>query len=213
MKLRKSEVITMGITLFSFAAACYFYPQMPERMASHWNIHGEPDGYLAKFWGLFLMPLVLLGVGLLFLAIPRVDPLKVNIEKFRRYYDGFVILFLIFLLSIYFQANLWNLGIRVSPNGVIPIGLGLLFIYTGVLLKNAKRNWFIGIRTPWTLSSDRVWERTHRIGGKLFKIAGVIALLGVFFQSYLLFFILVPVILSAIYTVVYSYLEYQKEGK
>lgn len=90
---------------------------------------------------------------------------------------------------------------------------GMLFYCCGILTENAKRNWFIGIRTPWTLSNEKVWEKTHKIGGKLFKIAGVIALLGIAFQSYALFFILVPVILVATYTTVYSYIEYQKEIK
>lgn len=117
------------------------------------------------------------------------------------------------MLSIHFQVILWNLGIKISPNVIVPIGIGILFFYIGILCENAKRNWFIGIRTPWTLSSERVWERTHKIGGKLFKIAGVIAFVGVFFQSYALFFILVPVISVAAYTIIYSYVEYQKEGK
>jgi uncharacterized membrane protein len=88
-----------------------------------------------------------------------------------------------------------------------------LFYYSGVLIENAKRNWFIGIRTPWTLSSDRVWDKTHKIGGKLFKIAGIVALAAVFFETAAIFFIIVPVIIVSIYTVVYSYLEYQKESQ
>jgi len=84
------------------------------------------------------------------------------------------------------------MGAGISPNAILPIGFGLLFFYTGILCGNAKRNWFIGIRTPWTLSSEIVWERTHRIGGKLFKAAGVTAFFGVFFQDHALFFILVP---------------------
>jgi uncharacterized membrane protein len=159
------------------------------------------------------MPIILVGLGLLFIAIPRIDPLKANIEKFRKYYDGFIILLFIFMLSVYSQVILWNLGIKISPNAILPIGLGLLFFYCGILCENAKQNWFIGIRTPWTLSSERVWEKTHKIGGKLFKIAGVIAFVGAFFQSYALFFILVPVISVAAYTIIYSYFEYQKEVK
>ena len=95
----------------------------------------------------------------------------------------------------------------------MPIALGLLFFYAGILCENAKRNWFVGIRTPWTLSNDRVWDRTHQIGGKLFKLAGVITFLGVFFQNYAVFFILAPVLVVTVYTVVYSYVEYQKETK
>ncbi len=213
--MRKSEIIVLGITLFSFIVGIYFYfyPQIPEKMASHWNAQGQVDGYMSKFWGLFLLPLILAGLALLFVAIPRMDPLKANIEEFRKYYDGFIILFLIFMLSIYFQVILWNVGIKISPNIILPIELGLLFFYIGTLCENAKRNWFIGIRTPWTLSNERVWEKTHKIGGKLFKIAGIVAFVGIFFQSYALFFILVPVILVAIYTIVYSYFEYQKETK
>ena len=209
--MRKSEIIVLGIILLSFIVGIYLYPQMPEHMASHWNAQGQVDGYMSKFWGLFLMPFILVGLALLFVAIPRIDPLKANIEKFRKYYDGFIILFFIFMLSIHFQVILWNLGIRISPNVIAPIGIGILFFYIGILCENAKRNWFIGIRTPWTLSSERVWEKTHKIGGKLFKIAGVIAFVGVFFQSYALFFILVPVISVAAYTIIYSYFEYQKE--
>lgn len=211
--MRKSTIAVLGMILFSFVIGIYFYPQMPEKMASHWNARGQVDGYMSKFWGLFLMPFVLIGLALLFTTIPRIDPLKANIKKFRKYYDEFIILFFIFMLSIHFQAILWNIGIKISPNVTAPIGFGILFFFIGILCENAKRNWFIGIKNPWTLSSERVWEKTHKIGGKLFKIAGVIAFVGVFFQSYALFFIFVPVISVAAYTIIYSYVEYQTEGK
>ena len=213
MNMRKSEIIVLGIILLSFIIGIYLYPQMPEKMASHWNTQGQIDGYMSKFWGLFLMPFVLVGLALLFTAIPRIDPLKANIEKFRKYYDGFIILFFIFMLSIHFQVILWNIGIKISSNVILPIGIGILFFYVGILCENIKRNWFIGIRTPWTLSNDVVWDKTHKIGGKLFKIAGVVVLFGIFFQKYTLFFILAPVILVAAYTIIYSYVEYQKEKK
>jgi len=211
--MRKSWIIVLAIILLSFVLSIYFYPKMPEKMASHWNAQGEVDGHLPKCWGLFLIPLILTGLTMLFIAIPRIDPLKANIEKFRRYYDGFIILLFLFLLSVHFQVILWNIGIKINPNAMFPIGLGFLFFYTGILLENAKRNWFIGIRTPWTLSNEKVWDKTHEIGGKLFKIAGIAVFVGVFFQSYVLFFVLVPAILAAIYTIVYSYFEYQKEMK
>lgn len=211
MSMRKSEIIALGLIILSFIVSLYFYPQMSEKMASHWNAQGQVNGYMSKFWGLFLIPFILVGFGLLFIAIPKIDPLKANIEEFRKYYEGFIVLFLIFMLSIHFQIILWNIGIKISPNIVLPIGIGLLFFNIGILCENAKRNWFIGIRTPWTLSSDVVWDKTHKIGGKLFMIAGIVALFGIFSPSYAFFFILVPLILVAVYTIVYSYLEYQKE--
>jgi len=182
-------------------------------MASHWNIHGEVDGYISKFWGVFLLPFIFTALALLFVAIPRIDPLKANIEKFRKYYDGFIILFSIFWFSIYIQSILWNIGIQISPTIVFPVGFSFLFFYIGILCENVKRNWFIGIRTPWTLSNEKVWEKTHRNGAKMFKIAGLVALLGVLFQDYAFLLILIPVILIVAYTFTYSYFEYQKELK
>jgi uncharacterized membrane protein len=211
--VRKGEIIIVGIALLSFAIGVYYYPRMPEQMASHWNAKGQVDDYLPRSWGVFLIPAVLVGLALLFLAIPRVDPLRENIEKFRKYYDGFVILFMLFMIFVYFQTILWSIGIKISPNAYIPIAAGLLFVGSGILIEKTRRNWFIGIRTPWTLSSDEVWDKTHRMGGKLFKIAGVIAMVGIFFQSYAVFFVLIPALLVAAYTVVYSYLEYRKEMK
>jgi len=211
MNMRKSEIVAMGIILFSFIVGIYLYPQMPERMASHWNAKGEVDGYMPKFWGLFLMPIVSMLIFLLFIVIPKIDPLKQNIEKFRKYYDGFVVLMIAYLFYIYLLTLLWNAGIRFSIVQLLVPAMGILFYYIGILVENAKRNWFIGIRTPWTLSSEKVWEKTHKIGGKLFKIAGIIAFIGIFFESYALFFIFIPVILVATYTIIYSYFEYQKE--
>jgi uncharacterized membrane protein len=89
----------------------------------------------------------------------------------------------------------------------------VLFYYSGVVISHAKMNWFVGIRTPWTLSSEKVWNQTHALGGKLFKITGIIALLGIIFINYALFFILVPLIVVGIYTVVYSYFAYREETK
>jgi uncharacterized membrane protein len=213
MNLKKSGLILIGIIMLSLIFSIYFYPQMPERIVAHWNIKGEADGYMTKFWGLFIMPFILVGLILLFIILPKIDPLKENYKKFNKYYDGFVILLSLFLFLIHLQIILWNIGIKISPNITIPVGLGLLYFYIGILFENTRQNWFIGIRTPWTLSSENVWEKTHKIGSKLFKAAGVIAILGIFFSRYALFFVIVPVLLLAVYTVVYSYIAFKKEIK
>jgi uncharacterized membrane protein len=209
--MRKSEIIIFGIIILSFAIGIYYYPQMPEKLASHWNAQGRVDGYMSKFWGLFLMPIISVGIFVLFILIPRIDPLKSNIAQFRKYYDTFIILIMVFLLYLYLLTIFWNSGNTFNMITFLSPALAILFYYSGILIENAKMNWFIGIRTPWTLSSDKVWDKTHKIGGKLFKIAGVINLLAIFYQNYTIFFIVVPVIIVSIYTVVYSYFEYQKE--
>jgi uncharacterized membrane protein len=211
--MRKSEIIALGIIVLSFALAIYFYPQMPERVASHWNAQGQVDDYMSRFWGLFLMPMISTILLLFFILIPKIDPLKENIEKFRDYYDGFIVLMLAFLFYIFLLALLWNIGWRFNMTQAIAPSFGVLFYYLGVLLENARRNWFIGIRTPWTLSSEVVWDRTHIVGGRLFKAAGVIALIGFLLPGFAIYLVVVPVVLAAVYTIVYSYFEYQKEIK
>lgn len=211
--MRKAIFATTGLVLLSFILSIYFYPQVPEQMATHWNSQGEVDGYMSKLWGLFFIPLLITGLVIMFQVIPRIDPRKENIAKFRKYYDGFIVILVLFMVAVHLQVLLWNTGIRISPNAVLPLGIGLLFYYMGILTENAERNWFIGIRTPWTLSSERVWKRTNRLGGKLFRIAGIAAAFGAFFPEFAIYFILIPVISVAGFTVVYSYLEYQKELK
>ena len=183
---------------------------MPELIASHWNGQGQVDSYMSKFWGLFLMPLISFGLLLLLLFVPKLDPLKANIKKFRKYYDFFILILILFLFYLYLLTVLWNLGIKFDMNLVFPPAFGTLFFYIGILTEKAKRNWFIGIRTPWTLSSDKVWEKTHKIGGKMFKTAGLLAIFGIFFNDYALYFSIIPVIFVAVYTVFYSYFEYKK---
>jgi len=209
--MKKTSIIILVIILLSFAIGVYLYPQMPDTMASHWGIRGEVNGYMPKFWGLFLMPIVSVGVLLLFMVIPKIDPLKANIEKFRKYFDWFIVLIIFFMFYIYILSILWNTGVKFDMEQLIIPALGVLFYYCGILTENAKRNWFIGIRTPWTLSSDEVWRKTHKMGGKLFKIVGVITLLGALFPNYIFFFVFIPVIFVAVYTIAYSYFEYKKE--
>jgi len=209
--MRKSEIIILGIIILSFVIGIYYYPQMPEKLASHWNEKGQVNGYMSKFWGLFFMPIISVGMLLLFILIPRLDPLNSNIAQFRKYYDGFVVTIMVFLFYLYLLTIFWNTGYTFNMIIFLAPALAILYYSCGILIENAKRNWFIGIRTPWTMSSDNVWDKTHKIGGKLFKIAGVFAFMSIFFQKYAIFIIVFPVMIVSIYTVVYSYFEYQKE--
>ena len=213
MRLTKSEIAIAVIVLLLFAIGGYFYPRMPERIASHWNAQGQVDGYMSKFWGLFLLPFISFILSLFLILIPKIDPLRANIERFKKYYYRFIMLIILFLFYLYILTILWNSGIRFNMLQFLAPAFGIIFYYCGVLIEKTKRNWFIGIRTPWTLSSENVWDKTHKIGGKLFKLAGVAALLGVFLPGYAVFLLIIPAILAAVYTVLYSYIEYQKEIK
>lgn len=203
----------IAVLIVTFLVTIAVYPTAPDRIVSHWNAAGEADGSMSKFWGLFLIPIIMTGFVALLAVLPRIDPHKKNYEKFQDYYDGFILLFALFLLAIQVQIILWSIGYQISPNITFPILIGMLFIYLGFLLEHAEQNWFVGIRTPWTLSSTTVWKKTHELGGKLFKIAGVISCLGIFAGVYALLFVLVPALAVAVITVVYSYYEFQNELK
>jgi uncharacterized membrane protein len=211
VKLIRFAIIA-GI-IITFALTIAIYPTVPDRVVSHWNAAGQADGHMSKFWGLLLIPLIMTGFVALLAVLPRIDPHKKNYEKFRDYYEGFILLFVLFLLAIQVQIILWSTGYQISPNLTFPLLIGMLFIYIGFLLGHAEQNWFVGIRTPWTLSSKTVWKKTHELGGTLFKIAGVVSCAGIFAGAYAIWFILVPVLVVAVYTVAYSYIEFQKELK
>ena len=187
------------------------YPHMPDPVPSHWNAAGTVDGELPKFWGLVIVPTLMIGLTALFTVLPRIDPLRKNYEKFRNYYEGFILVFAAFLFFIQLQIILWGRGIYMSPNLALPILMGFLFIYIGFLMEHTEPNWFVGIRTPWTLSSETVWKKTHQRAGVLFKLAGAVSFIGILAGIYAWLFILVPAIAVAVYTVVYSYVEFRRE--
>lgn len=107
-----------------------------------------------KFWGTFTISLLSLGLGLLLYIIPFVDPLKKSYEKFKSYYNGFIVICMIIMFVANSHIILFNLGYKINPNSWVTILMFILFYYAGIILEKVKRNWFIGVRTPWTLSSD-----------------------------------------------------------
>ena len=204
-------IMIVGATL----AGLLLWNRLPDPMASHWNVNDQVDGYTPKFWGVFMLPLMTLGMLVLFLLIPTIDPLKANIAQFRQAFNLFITLIVAFMLYIYILSLRWNLGYTDFGMGqaMLP-AMGVLFFFIGFLLRQAKRNFFIGIRTPWTLSSDRVWDETHRLGSILFMISGVFAVVGSFFGGAIAFWLLfIPVMGSTLITLVYSYFIYQREVK
>ena len=212
--MRKAIILALLVVLIQFLVATYYYPQMPEQIASHWSIEGVADGYFSKFWGLFLVPIISVGLFLLFAVIPRVDPLQNNIKDFIKYYWSFIVLFLGYMLYIELIIVVWNLGFTYNMFQALSPAMGVLFFSIGIVIGKAKQNWFMGIRTPWTLSSEVVWDKTHKLGGKVFMISGLVSILGFFFEGYFaLLLIMAPIMVGSIFLVTYSYFEYQKIKK
>lgn len=213
MSTRNTLIVTAIFIAMAIAFSLAVYNRLPNQMASHWDVNDQVNGTITRFWGAFLMPLISLGMLGLFLLIPNIDPLKANIAKFREAFNLFIAWMMAFLFYLHGLTLAWNLGyqgFRMSQ-AMLP-ALGLVMIFAGWMMRKAKRNFFIGIRTPWTLSNDRVWDRTHRIGSALFIVSGALALIGSFFGGMTaIWLIFTPLVCSTIFLVIYSYLLYQRE--
>ncbi len=215
MNTKTTSIIALGMIVIAIMAGVFLWNQLPEQMASHWNANDEVDGTMPKFWGVFLMPIVTLGMFALFIFIPNMDPLKANIVEFRETFNLFIVFFVMFMLYVHTLTLIWSLGYNnfKMSTALLPI-IGLMFIFIGYMLRKARRNFFIGIRTPWTLSSDTVWSKTHQLGSILFMLSGVFAMIGGFFGGMLAFWLMfVPLIGSTLFLVVYSYVLYRNEIK
>jgi len=211
MSTRTTIIVSLIVILAATIASALIYPRLPEMAASHWNAAGQVDDYMPRFWAAFLMPMVSVGLLLLFLAIPAIDPLKANIAKFRSYYNAFIALIIVFMLLIHAITLAWNLGYAQFNIGtaILP-AIGIIFIFAGVMMMKAKRNFFIGIRTPWTLSSDYVWEETHKLGSKLFIAAGIITMLTIFLGENGIWVMLPAALLAGLIPIVYSYILWRR---
>ncbi|WKZ29254.1 MAG: SdpI family protein [Patescibacteria group bacterium] len=211
---RKTFIAMCALLLASAAASVIFYPAFPEEYASHWNMAGEVDDTMPKSTGALFMPGIMLVLLGLYALIPRIDPLKENLEKFRRAYDLLWLALFSFFAYVHALTLFWNLGGRFSFVRFLTPAFAVLWYVIGVVLARSRRNWFVGIRTPWTLASDDVWNDTHAFGAKLFKATAVVSLLGVFLPApYVFWFIVAPVLLTSLATVLYSYLAWRRRAK
>lgn len=210
MKIKWPPII---IILLSILAGIYYYPLLPEKVASHWNASGQVDGYMTQFWGTFLMPLIMLFLYLLLVIVPSFDPKKENIKKFEGYYNNFIFIIVLFFAYLYGLTIYWNLGHVFNFTIYLVPAFAVLFFYIGHMISKAEQNWTIGIRTPWTLSNKVVWDKTHKVGGNLFKLSAVISLLGFVWTNAAFLLVIGPVILTAIFIYIYSYILFRTELK
>jgi uncharacterized membrane protein len=192
------------------AASLAVAPDLPERMVTQWNAAGEPAGTLSRTLGMWLVPGLAAGLIGLFALLPRIDPLGENIAAFRVHYDRFVVVFTTFLVALHLAILAVNLGYAVDVTTVAAAGAAALFYYVGTLLPHVEPNWFVGIRTPWTLSDNAVWDRTHALGARLFKLSALIAVAGLFAGEYAVYFVVGPALATAVITVAYSYVLYAR---
>lgn len=207
----KTEIVPIVLVGASLIASVYFYRHFPDRVVTHWNFAGQPDGYSSKAFAAFFFPLLNLGMYLLFLGLPYLDPKKNRYPDFAKVYHVFKAVIIGVMSIIYGIVGLAGLGYSVAVEKVLPAIIGVLFIVMGNYMAKIKPNWFMGIRTPWTLSSEEVWNKTHQLGGKLFVLMGVLMVAMGFWNNKIMWYIFtVGVIGVALVPMVYSFILYRK---
>ena len=151
---------------------------------------------------------------LLFLGLPYFDPRKERYAQFAKPYHIFKNLMITFMTIIYFLVGFAGIGYPIDVSVIVPASVGILFIIIGNYLGKIKSNWFMGIRTPWTLSNEEVWSKTNRLGGKLFIVGGLLLILGLILPktAFWVLFIIAMIIIT-VTPVIYSYLLYRKIEK
>jgi uncharacterized membrane protein len=207
----KTEILPILLIIASVILGFYFYSVMPEQVPIHWNFKGAIDNYGSRFTGAFIGPIVLIGLYLLFILIPLIDPRKEKYEQFAKIYRIVRCLIMLAMFGVFLIASLNAIGYNIKVEVWIPAIIGFLFIVMGNYFGKIKPNWFMGIRTPWTLSSDEVWNKTHRLGGKLFMLFGFLLLITPLLPTKsLLWTLLIPVAVVSLIPIVYSYILYKK---
>lgn len=188
------------------------YPRLPEQIPTHWSMSGEVNGWSNRLWGAWMLPLIMAVVWLFMRAIPHIDPRKANYEKFSGMYDALVILILAFMLLMHVVVLLSATGNVIRMDRVVMPATGIFIAIMGVLLPRAQPNWFVGFRTPWTLTSDLSWERTHKAGGALFIALGLLIVASTFIAPERAIWLLVVAGLGVVaFLFIYSYQVWKQD--
>jgi uncharacterized membrane protein len=209
MKPGRTIVASWALAVASFVLAGALYSRLPDPVPTHWNLAGEADGFSPKPLGPFIIPLFLLVTCVVLPVLPRISPKDFGMERFRSAFDRIALAIVSFLFALDLLVLRVALGARISMGRAVFTIVGALFVVLGNFMGKLTKNFFVGVRTPWTLASEEVWLRTHRLAGKIFVLAGIAvvatALLGVSAVVQL-----VILGLAAVIPVAYSYVIYRR---
>lgn len=210
----KSEFVSVIIIMLAFLTGIYFYAHFPDRVIIHWNAAGQANGYSGKLFGAFFVPALIIVIYGLLTLLPWLDPKKERYSEFQTAYQVIKTIIIVFMFGIFIITGLVNLGYPVNIALIMPLAVGALFMVMGNYLGKIKSNWFMGLRNPWTLSSENVWNKTHRFGGWLFMIYGLLLVFSAFLpRPNSLAVLIIGLIITIGGSTVYSYLQYREERR
>ncbi len=213
-KIGKIGIVAWVLAVLPIIIVCLTYKSLPEQVPMHWDFNGEV-GYSDK-WQLFVLALMSPVMELMFVLLPKIDPKKKNYGKFKAGYEVFqaaMMLFILVLISVCIIEGMRPGTVNVAM--VVCVLCSALFIILGNMLPTFRPNFFCGIKNPWTISSEKVWARTHRMAGRMMFASGIIGLIGAFAPNGVVKIVslFVPTMLACIIPTVFSYIWFRNEQK
>ena len=209
MNTKIADILCLLFVAATIGVAVFLYSSLPEQIPTHWNAAGEVDDYTARPLAVVLLPGMPVLAWVLMKVIPIISPKGFRTTEFGDVINVLQLTLVGFLSLVAILVLLEARGINVYINNIVQVGVGLLFLVLGNYMSKFRKNFFIGIRTPWTLASDEVWHRTHRLGGWLFMLGGLFIIASGFLRVPPL--VMVGVLVSiAIFLIAYSYVIYRR---
>jgi len=203
-----TRALNWGMIALSFGVAAWLSPRLPKLVPTHWDARGHVNGYMPKPYGVYVLPFTMLVLHGFLELVPRLAR-KAPQASFGRAYAAVHSVTLAFLLFVTMVSLRAAAGEKMPIVQAIGVALGLLLIVIGNLLGKVRRNFLLGIRTPWTLANDEVWLRTHRLAGKTFVVGGVVIVVGVAMGANIGLCSVVA-LLAALIPAGYSYVVYRR---
>jgi uncharacterized membrane protein len=195
-----------------FALAAWSWPRLPEQVPTHWNLQGQVDGHGNKVVGLLVLPLTAAGIYVLLLLLPLADPGGANYRNFAGAYNTIRLGIVALLGVLYTTAVAGVFDWQIDFTRIAFLGSAVLFVILGNVMGKIRPNWFVGVRTPWTLSSKLSWDKTHRLTGWLMMLMGVLfAVVAFVHTTWMLVFMLIVDVACLGWSVIYSYLVYRDD--
>lgn len=207
----KKHILPTLAVITSFVLWAIFYKDLPAELPTHWGPSGVADDYTSKLGTFFMLHGLMIGMYVMMVFLPKIDPKKANYKMFEKGYFVIVNGMLLLFLAIDLGTIYIGLGHKLEMAKLICVLVGILFIVIGNYMQQVKTNYFVGVKTPWTLSNETVWNKTHRVGARCFMISGFLIMVSFLFpMKWIIWIVISSAVISSAVPIVYSYVIYKK---
>ncbi|MFA5917037.1 MAG: SdpI family protein [Candidatus Gracilibacteria bacterium] len=201
----KLLIYKLLIVLLMILIGVYVYPILPDIVPIHWGFDGKPDNMGSKLTNVITFPIIALVLVVLFAFLPKLDPKKENYDKFGKTWEVFQFSIIGLMLYVQIITSFVTLNPEYNISRFMLFGIGTLFVILGNYMGKIRQNYFVGIKLPWTLANEENWNKTHRFGGKMFMLAGVLFILNAIFLWQVVGVFIVCISIMVFSPIVYSY--------